>query len=115
MNETSNSPDSLFGFPFWMGYIVSSLGCCILAFRLHLLESHPGFRLSVLESCIAFCVVAPLAGLISQAAHDLLLAAARGQLRFRHFALLLAIVAACLGAGCINYLHGSGSTLWFPW
>jgi hypothetical protein len=115
MNETSISPGRSVGFAFWIGYVVSSVGWFILSAGLHILDDHPGFWLNVLSMCIAFGVVAPLAGLISQAAHDLLLAVWRGQLRFWYFALLLGIVVASLVAGYINYLYGDSSTQWLIW
>jgi hypothetical protein len=115
MSETSKSPGRSFGVPFWIGYLASSVGWFVLLAGRHLLGGNPAFWLDVLLVCIGFGAVAPFGGVVLQAAHDLFLAAWRGQLRFWHFALLLALIAAFLVAGYINYLYGSGSTPWFPW
>lgn len=120
MNETSKSPGRSSGVRFWMGYAVASVGSFILVFGLRLLDddpvdADPGFWLNALLMCIALGVVALLAGLIFQTAHDLLLAVWRGQFRFWHFAFLLVIVAACLAVGYINYLYGGGPMRWFLW
>jgi hypothetical protein len=113
MSETSKSPSREFGVPFWIGYVVSLVGCFVLMAGLDILDldDHLGFWVYV---CVAFGVVAPFGGVILQVAHHVFLAVGQGQLRFWHIALLLAIVLTCLVAGYIYYLNGAdGDTLWF--
>jgi hypothetical protein len=115
MSEISKSRCRSFGIPFWIGYVASSVGWFVLVFEKYLLDDHPAFLLSLLLVGIGFGVAAPLGGVILQAANDLFLLAWRGQLRFWHFVLLLALIGLFLVAGYIHYLYGGGSTTWFPW
>ena len=104
MSEISKPPSWEFGVPFWIGYVVSSVGWFILAFGRHILDDNPGFWLNVLLVCIGLGVVAPFGGVLLQTAYNLFLALRQGQLRFRHIALVLAIAAACLLIGYLNYI-----------
>jgi len=54
--------------PFWIGYVVSLVGCFVLMAGLDILDldDHLGFWVYV---CVAFGVVAPFGGVILQVAH----------------------------------------------
>jgi hypothetical protein len=115
MSETSQSPRRSFGEPFWISYALSSVGWFMLVIGLNILNGDLGSWLTVLVVCVALGVVGPFGGLILQAVHGFCLAVWRGQYRFWHVALLLAIVVASFVAGYLYYLYGEGSPLWFPW
>jgi len=116
MSGVEKSGSSIFGVPFWTGYIISGATLCIFALRAGIWKDlEPNGVAGLFLGALG--VIAPMFGIILQAVSDLILAMCRGRLRFWHIAVLLAIVALCVVLGYLNLNRAGGSDGGFimPW